>query len=281
MHYILNYYKNGNKLTWVRRKTDTNLKTQLHITEHVRFSSRTAESKLGYIIAKFRMCGDDWLSFDTSSKKNERLIWLWHFLKRSNALHIHIHTGTQNGRINEQPRDREGRETQIYRSVNYETTCLMTRPDPTRCKFSTRGWSFKPSPWLPYHCHSSRTALISASSTRHPLIDFPRTFCPTLPFPHPDTGTHFSVIRYLFLIFPPPFLLHLLAFCCTVLTKGLLTKQLLIYLIFWQYHSFVLSSFYLKNKWIYLSSYIMKSEMGFKNLSRFFFSTSAKFQKHD
>lgn len=95
----------------------------------------------------------------------------------------------------------------IYRSVNYETTCLMTRPDPTRCKFSMRGWSFKPSPWLPYHCHSSRTALISASSTRHPPIDFPRTFCPTLPFSHPDTGAHFSVIRYLFLIFPLLFFL--------------------------------------------------------------------------
>jgi len=33
----------------------------------------------------------------------------------------------------------QGRETQIYRGVNYETTCLMTWSDPARCKFSTRG----------------------------------------------------------------------------------------------------------------------------------------------
>jgi hypothetical protein len=58
----------------------------------------------------------------------------------SSASRIYIGlTGTRNGRINERAGKGRGRETQIYRGVNYETTCLMTRSDPARCKFSTRG----------------------------------------------------------------------------------------------------------------------------------------------
>lgn len=107
--------------------------------------------------------------------------------------------------------EREGEtETRIHRSVNYETTCLMTRPDPTRCKFFTRGWSFKPSRW---YYHTIVIPLVWLSFLRPrlaiPSLTFPVRFA-LLPsaFPsHLDTRTHFSVIRYLFLIFDTPFLL--------------------------------------------------------------------------
>ena len=92
-------------------------------------------------------------------------------------------------------------------------------PDPARCKFSTRGWSFKPSLPLPLSlslsllwCGTTALALSFLSydshsyavSRRQPLIHLPCTFFPCAPPTLPlrgDTGTHFSVIRYSFLIF--------------------------------------------------------------------------------
>lgn len=74
-------------------------------------------------------------------------------------------------------------------------------PDPARCKFSTRGWrvlnpltaGLLALSFLSYDSHSYGPV----SRTLEPFIHFPRTFLP-------PRHTHFSVIRYSFLIFHGP-----------------------------------------------------------------------------
>lgn len=101
---------------------------------------------------KFKVCGSDWLSLDSPileelrdwldfGKRLETIQWVAY--RRMEELTSKTAGEWKRGE-RKRWRERERKETRIRHSVNYETTCLMTRPDLTRCKFSTKGWSFKP-----------------------------------------------------------------------------------------------------------------------------------------
>lgn len=88
--------------------------------------------------------------------------------------------------------------------MNYETTCLMTRRIQPAVNFPRGVEVLNPLSVAPA---SIVIPLVRLSFLRRlvvrgrqPLIDFPRTFFSPVPGTR-DTRTHFSVIRYSFLIF--------------------------------------------------------------------------------